>query len=1166
MSTDPQQPVRDKANYSSFEDIRASRTTPLFVSRHLSETVFTGQGTSQSPSPIRPKHRHSRSVSDDIASQNNNRGGPRTLKEAFEATADSPTEIQRPLGSTSPGEKKQAARPPRPVPTHPFRRAVPRRASESPGIMSEASNRRGRATVSGSPSSAASSPPRSLKESYQRILDEETLTAQETEALASGGDSSRPHTELNKRKSQIKRDQDVLNVMLGKKKPIVLGEHQDGTSRASTPEAAEENGGVELQRDNAAQERNDNLRAQEAGTLPIRGGSPKPNAHNKSNTAGKGQYQRDQDLLNVMLGKKPSRGLSGRRDSISRPSTAETIDENTELKLPGDGLDHELRGKGSLERIRELELQDDFTARSLQISLSPPVRGKNTTLDQIREREIESLKSAAITTNRLGEVRERTSQENLRSQSRNSERGQRPQSRNSVRGLIDEVNEDTEGKNSPRVGLQGPIEIKEKPESTAAYKDDDDGEPIPNTPIVVYRTPTPTSKEQKRNQSRQAQVSSTKDDDARPKHERHDSLDLLRQLSRAASTSPVPSSRMSDSMMKTARTDISSSLDDKALEDRHMNIMEQITKAGSVSNTAMPNRVQRRYTSEPSKPTTTPPAKTPIVTGGWLDTPLPPQEYSARLQYRPPSGKPAAPIATYDGPNRPKSALEALMRETKKPNRPRKSPADIVFIKKNNGRKANNRRISTSTTIPSSIDEKENDNRNISISTDVRTSGNEDDKLDEMNKNGLENEDRNEEMKEQKNGDKKEYKDNKSEDKKGSTDAAHAENNGEYDIENLTDSTLDSLESLIGATQNLESSFLSGEGENQDSSPIPSGESSPMTLYPTSPIEDSFVFSPEYSRLHNLDVYLTDEYNNSDNNDPSNEKEHNPVSGDVKNTNNDNNDMENEGAALEPSVQGTDRARALEIAAFERMNRRLDKLRLSIRDAKRGIEGLETRVSHSDSEKEDNDDVDAGPANNKANRLIDVVKEKRKMMKKEMKLDKEAARVCEHCGHAGGSNSINNNKKTYSSSSSSSSGPHQLLNPLYYHTPDVLGIRPTTLGYLTMIILLYGISEFTIWYLYAHPTYASTMDGYGVNIHAPRPPFATLNYLTSPVAHAWDLVDAAVSVVSAVGTFLVSALGIGGVDGGSGGGVGASAGTGANAGADAGVVDTALGFEVDEFV
>lgn len=70
---------------------------------------------------------------------------------------------------------------------------------------------------------------------------------------------------------------------------------------------------------------------------------------------------------------------------------------------------------GSIERIEHYPL----------VSSKPLVGSKNNLLDRIREREIEALKDQAVTTNRLGELKERNSNEQLRSRHISGQIGER---------------------------------------------------------------------------------------------------------------------------------------------------------------------------------------------------------------------------------------------------------------------------------------------------------------------------------------------------------------------------------------------------------------------------------------------------------------------------------------------------------------------------------------------------------------------------------------------------------------------------------------------------------------------------------------------------------------------------------------------------------------------
>ena len=59
-------------------------------------------------------------------------------------------------------------------------------------------------------------------------------------------------------------------------------------------------------------------------------------------------------------------------------------------------------------------IDDDFTGRSLQISDSPPLRIRNGLANIDTHREIKSIQKQAVTTNRLGELKERLSESDLK--------------------------------------------------------------------------------------------------------------------------------------------------------------------------------------------------------------------------------------------------------------------------------------------------------------------------------------------------------------------------------------------------------------------------------------------------------------------------------------------------------------------------------------------------------------------------------------------------------------------------------------------------------------------------------------------------------------------------------------------------------------------------------
>ncbi|KAL8684561.1 MAG: hypothetical protein Q9224_006273, partial [Gallowayella concinna] len=188
-----------------------------------------------------------------------------------------------------------------------------------------------------------------------------------------------------------------------------------------------------------------------------------------------------------------------------------------------------LRAK-SRDRVLEWESRDDdFTGRSLQVSDSPPIKIRSATLDKILEQEISTVAKRAVTTNRLGELREKGSAEQLgrRSPSQLRKDGQAGSSdrRQSVESLP-----------------QQPADREWKTPSkfTEALGH---GEAVPNTPVVIYKSDSSNSHT---NDDSLDSNETRRPSSQRPKHRREDSHSLLRQLARATSASPSQSRDVSD--------------------------------------------------------------------------------------------------------------------------------------------------------------------------------------------------------------------------------------------------------------------------------------------------------------------------------------------------------------------------------------------------------------------------------------------------------------------------------------------------------------------------------------------------------------------------------------------------------------------------------------------
>ncbi|KAH6678057.1 hypothetical protein B0J14DRAFT_581817 [Halenospora varia] len=129
-----------------------------------------------------------------------------------------------------------------------------------------------------------------------------------------------------------------------------------------------------------------------------------------------------------------------------------------------------LPGNPSPEKGKVWDADIDFTGHSLQISESPQLRVRSSKLDEIRDREIQSLTARAVATNRLEEIRERNSEERsvLSENSRKNEREVTPAAKPAEKEDKKPVEKEEQEVYHERAILQ------------------EEGHPIPGTPITVF--------------------------------------------------------------------------------------------------------------------------------------------------------------------------------------------------------------------------------------------------------------------------------------------------------------------------------------------------------------------------------------------------------------------------------------------------------------------------------------------------------------------------------------------------------------------------------------------------------------------------------------------------------------------------------------------------------
>ncbi|KAL9609056.1 MAG: hypothetical protein Q9167_006154 [Letrouitia subvulpina] len=263
------------------------------------------------------------------------------------------------------------------------------------------------------------------------------------------------------------------------------------------------------------------------------------------------------------------------------------------------------RRNQSRERVLDWDIHDDdFTGRSLQTSDSPPIRIRNATLDRILEKEIESVAKKAVTTSRLGEIREKKSKENL----------QRTGS-GTLRQSSDHSNDEGSNFNLKFRHLSNSQTTTPGPLQTHL------GEAIPDSPVVVYRSDSSGSRgndsEDSANKSRYSGL--------RPKPQRLDSHGLLKQLAQATSSSPSSNPESEDARKpigsptsEQVNQSIAENQRDPNLDTKHQALNHE---RDQLLEPAPKIEDRDKNTPQPLKSKAY--LKTPQVMGAWIDTPLP---------------------------------------------------------------------------------------------------------------------------------------------------------------------------------------------------------------------------------------------------------------------------------------------------------------------------------------------------------------------------------------------------------------------------------------------------------------------------------------------------------------------------------------------------------------
>lgn len=260
---------------------------------------------------------------------------------------------------------------------------------------------------------------------------------------------------------------------------------------------------------------------------------------------------------------------------------------------PRDALPISSQKQTSIDRIRRWE--NDFTGLSFQVSESPPVRSRLNLNESLREREIENLAKQAVTTNRLDEIREKDPNVLVRKTSRSF---------------------------SPEERRQPKPDLLSSQSQNPELGERDQGQPVPDTPVVVYRSSSTASENSKYAD--------------RPTPDSHKSLDHLQRLARAVSTTPKESPPSQEPVKQDEddsegddilaayggdndEAPLSPSLAaDKALPAAADKVLETPKVVGAWTDTILPDTVRTgKATQKAPKHLETP----HVNAGAWIDTP-----------------------------------------------------------------------------------------------------------------------------------------------------------------------------------------------------------------------------------------------------------------------------------------------------------------------------------------------------------------------------------------------------------------------------------------------------------------------------------------------------------------------------------------------------------------
>ncbi|KAI9776241.1 MAG: hypothetical protein M1816_005401 [Peltula sp. TS41687] len=265
----------------------------------------------------------------------------------------------------------------------------------------------------------------------------------------------------------------------------------------------------------------------------------------------------------------------------------------------------------SVERVEQLPL----------ISSKPLIGSKNNVLDRIRDREIEALKDQAVTTNRLGELKERGSKEHLRSRRASGQIGEKIfEEPPIVKAEKKSIGHDSQ-ENIP--SLRQEHERDDESESTRNRTD------APAILSNMNKDRQKTDHEKKGEAPVDKPPTDVQPDRRASEQTKPDSRDLLLQLARAASSSPSPSQEKHHWHRRTSSEEAPRSEPSLAPSGPLSGEVKPTMTNGGPAKKASNTNQDAITESDSGEDSTPKPTKGPIESetpalaiGGWVNTPV----------------------------------------------------------------------------------------------------------------------------------------------------------------------------------------------------------------------------------------------------------------------------------------------------------------------------------------------------------------------------------------------------------------------------------------------------------------------------------------------------------------------------------------------------------------